>query len=319
MLRLGLYSRQQMMALVKETGIAFDYKESGILHIFDNEKEFDHAKEQNEFQAKFGGQERVLSREETLSMEPTLANTSRHIIGGIHAFLDSSGDARLFCHELAKYATQHYRVKFAYGVNVKKFKTEGDSISAVVTDKGDFVADRYVLAAGSYSSIYLRGIGIDVPIYPMKGYSITIKANEQCPAISLTDGTHKIVYSRLGDRLRVAGTAEFAGYNQKINPKRIAPIVKAAKELFPIADWEQEIENWACLRPSTPDGPPILGYTPYSNLLLNTGHGTLGWTQAAGSATIVADLLEKKNPAIMLNGLTLERYVSPKKSYKGNA
>ncbi|NBX03440.1 MAG: D-amino acid dehydrogenase [Alphaproteobacteria bacterium] len=311
MLRLGLYSRERMMALAKETGIAFDYKETGILHIFDSEKEFDHAKEQNEFQAKFGGQERVLSREETLKMEPALAGTNRYIIGGIHAFLDGCGDARLFCQELAKYARERYGVKFVYGVNFSEFKTENDTISALSTDKGDLIADGYVLAAGSYSSVYLRDIGIDVPIYPMKGYSITIEADAACPNISLTDGTHKIVYSRLGDRLRIAGTAEFAGYNQNINPKRITPIVRAAKELFPHADWAQDISTWACLRPSTPDGPPILGRTPYSNLFLNTGHGTLGWTQAAGSAAIVADIMEGKNPAILMHGLTIDRYIAP--------
>lgn len=142
----------------------------------------------------------------------------------------------------------------------------------------------------------------------MKGYSITIKAGESCPNISITDGTHKIVYSRLGDNIRVAGTAEFAGYNHDINENRITPIVNAAKNLLPKADWNSEISKWACLRPSTPDGPPIIGRTPYVNLFLNTGHGTLGWTQAAGSSVLLADIIEKKTPDILLHGLTLNRY-----------
>ncbi len=143
----------------------------------------------------------------------------------------------------------------------------------------------------------------------MKGYSITIEANEFCPNISITDGTHKIVYSRLGNKLRVAGTAEFAGYNTSINEKRVTPIINAASTLIPKANWDQEISKWACLRPSTPDGPPIIGSTPYRNLFLNTGHGTLGWTQAAGSAKLLADIMERKPPEILLHGLSLGRYI----------
>jgi D-amino-acid dehydrogenase len=175
--------------------------------------------------------------------------------------------------------------------------------------QGTLQADGFVMALGSYSAPMLKQVGIQVPIYPMKGYSITIDANEFCPHTSLTDGTHKIVYSRLGSRLRVAGTAEFAGYDHSINEKRITPIVNAAKALFPRADWNQEIRKWGCIRPQTPDGPPILGRTPFANLFLNTGHGTLGWTQAAGSAAIVADIMEGRKPGIMMQGLTLERYL----------
>ena len=203
-------------------------------------------------------------------------------------------------------------MKFAHGVEIYDIKQELSSIRAVSTNKGELVADAYVVATGSYASVHLRQIGIDVPIYPMKGYSITVEANEFCPYISLTDVANKIVYSRLGNKLRVAGTAEFAGYNHSINPVRIAPIVKAASELFPGADWGN-VSPWACLRPSTPDGPPIIGRTRYKNLFLNTGHGTLGWTQAAGSAVIVSDLMEGKIPCIMLHGLTVDRYNSARK------
>ena len=308
LLRLGLYSRQKMLELVKETGIQFDYSERGILHIFSHEEEFDGAKRQIEFQSKFGGQERVLNREQCLALEPALAHSPRNIVGGIHAHLDASGDARLFCIELAKLAAERYGVRFAHGVEIYDIKPELANIRAISTNKGELVADAYVVATGSYSAVHLRQIGIDVPIYPMKGYSITIEAGENSPNISLTDVANKIVYSKLGNRLRVAGTAEFAGYNHDINPVRIAPIVKAAQELFPAADWSKDIHPWACLRPSTPDGPPIIGKTRYNNLFLNTGHGTLGWTQAAGSAAIVSDVMEGKIPGIMLHGLTVDRY-----------
>ncbi|MDE3015974.1 MAG: D-amino acid dehydrogenase [Pseudomonadota bacterium] len=308
LLRLGLYSRRQMTRIREETGITFDYAAKGVLHIFSTEKDFDRAKRQLEFQAKFGCEERVLSRQEALALEPALSHTSRAIVGGIHSVLDESGDAWMFCTALAKVAAERHGVKFRYGVLVNRLRTDGNAISAVVTDQDDLTADAYVMALGSYSPLHLRPIKINLPIYPMKGYSITTEAGDACPQVSITDGTHKIVYSRLGSRLRVAGTAEFAGYSQRINDRRIAPILRAAKELFPKANWNAEIKSWACLRPSTPDGPPIIGATPYSNLFLNTGHGTLGWTQAAGSATLVSDLIDRTLPGISLSGLTMERY-----------
>lgn len=308
LLRLGLYSRKCLHIIKNNESLEFDYSDKGILHIYGTEAELEHGKRQVEFQTKFGGEEKILSRNEVFALEPTLDHSSQKIIGGIHANHDESGDAHSFCTQLAKIASTKFGVKFEYGVSINDIKKEGRKIVAVETDKGDMQADGYVMALGSYSSVYLQKIGIKVPIYPMKGYSITIKANEFCPNISLTDGTHKIVYSRLGDKLRVAGTAEFAGYDHSINEARITPIVRAASALLPKADWNQEIGKWACLRPSTPDGPPIIGGTPYNNLFLNTGHGTLGWTQAAGSATLLADIMENKIPEILLHGLTIGRY-----------
>lgn len=308
LLRLGLYSRECMGKLRSEESLQFDFSDKGILHIYSTQAGFEHGIRQAEFQAKFGGDEKTLTRDEVFALEPALANSSQNIIGGIHAHRDESGNAHSFCTQLADIAAKKFGVKFEYGVTVREIRKEGTQIACVVTDKGEMKADGYVMALGSYSSVYLRQVGINVPIYPMKGYSITIKSNEYCPDMSITDGTHKIVYSHLGDKLRVAGTAEFAGYDHSINEKRIAPIVRAAKALVPKADWSQEIGKWACLRPSTPDGPPIIGRTPYKNLFLNTGHGTLGWTQAAGSSMLVADIMENKPPAILLHGLTLGRY-----------
>jgi len=306
-LALGLYSKKKMNELRQSSGIAFDYNNRGILYIYGSKKDFDAAKRQNAFQAKFGGENREISREECLKLEPTLAHTSRHIVGGIHAFRDECGDAYLFCKVLAKVASERHGVKFHYGINIHQLRKAGNHIMAVSTDQGDISADGYVMALGSYSPIYLRPLGIDLPIYPMKGYSLTLPTNEFSPQGSVTDGKYKVVCTRLGDRMRVAGTAEFAGYDDRINEARIVPIVKAAKSLFPKAPWESELKKWACLRPSTPDGPPILGRTPYQNLFLNTGHGTLGWTQAAGSASIVADIIEGKMPDILMQGLTIER------------
>lgn len=308
-LRLGLYSRRKFEELRRDTGIEFGYGNKGILDIFGSDADFEHAKRQVEFQAKFGCEQRVLSEAECLTLEPALAATGRHIAGGIHSFMDETGDAYIYCNELAKLAAQRYGVKFEYGVIIKKLVAENNVIAGVTTDRGDISADAYVMAMGSYSPVYLRPLKIDLPVYPMKGYSITVDASEACPALSVADDKCKTVYTRLGNKLRVAGTAEFAGYDTGINPKRIAPMLKAARGLFPGVNWEGAMTSWGCLRPSTPDGPPILGPTPYPNLFLNTGHGTLGWTQAAGSATIVADIIERKIPDILLHGLTMERYL----------
>lgn len=303
-LRLGLYSKQKMAEIIAATGIDFDFYSKGILHVFTNPDEVEHAKKQYAFQESFGSKHRMLTREECLQIEPSLAYSQIDIAGGMHAFLDECGDSYSFCTQLAQHIQEKFGVKFEYSTHIKSLHTEGDRLVAVKTDKGDMQADLFVMAMGSYSALHLRHIGINVPVYPMKGYSITLPANEYCLNASIMDLTHKIALTRLGDRLRVSGTAELTGYNTKINEKRIRPIVAAAQKLFPKADWSQPIEKWACLRPATPGGAPIMGRTRYANLFVNTGHGTLGWTQAAGSAAIVADLMEGKPPEIILHGLT---------------
>lgn len=304
-LRLGLYSKRKFADLRADTQVDFQFGQKGILHIYSSQKEFDKDQQQNDFQAKFGCRRKVLTRDECYAQEPALAHSPRDIVGGLLADMDETGDTLIYCQKLAAHIASRYGVVFHYGVTIGDIQTQGQSITAVTTDRGDFTADAYVMALSAYSPLYLRKLGIDVPIYPMKGYSITIEANEFCPLSSITDSHYKIVYTRLGNRLRVAGTAEFAGYDSSTNERRIAPIVRITKAMFPKANWEQTIGKWACLRPSTPDGSPFLGKTPLANLYLNTGHGTLGWTQAAGSAAIVADVIENKPPEIMLHGLTL--------------
>lgn len=309
MLRLGFYSKEKLAELRADTNIDFDFWAKGVVHVFGDNKSFDHAKHHAEFQEKFGCKERVLTTEEVFELEPALRHTKRKIIGGMHAFLDESGDAHKFCNALSAHITERFGVKFVYNVNIESLRMENGRIAAVKTSEGEMSADGYVVAMGSYSPLLLGPIGINLPIYPMKGYSITLEANEYTPSTSITDGTFKIVYSRLGNRLRVAGTAEFAGHNQDINEKRIKPIIKAASGLLPKENWSGEISRWACIRPSTPDGPPIIGKTAITNLFLNTGHGTLGWTQATGSAVLLADIIENKTPAIFTAGLTMERYL----------
>ena len=311
MLRLGLYSREKLHQIVAETGIEFDYKKTGILHVFSEQKGFDHAKKQADYQEHFGGNEEVKTVDECYAIEPTLKHSHKQLIGGIYAPIDESGDIHTYTKELAKLCAQKFGVKFHYNVEITNFRKEGNAISALTTTEGDIAGDRFVVSLGSYSSFMLRKIGISMPIYPMKGYSITMPANEYAPKTSITDQEAKIVYSRLGDRLRIAGTAEFAGYNDAVRERRITPIVKAVRGLFPKALPEDEgiITKWACLRPSTPDGPPIIGKTPYENLYMHTGHGTLGWTQGPGTSYLFADIFEGKAPEIDISGMEIERYL----------
>lgn len=308
LLRLGLYSKLKMPSFMSAVGAQSDYSKKGILHIFSADAEWQAAIAQVEFQAKFGGDEKVISAKECLTLEPALADSLCPLVGGIHAYLDENGDPFLFTNALIERCASERGVTFHFNTSIESLEACEGHITHVKTSAGDMEADVYVLATGPYSPSFLKPLGIRVPIYPMKGYSITLPANDHSPMQSITDGSVKIVYTRLGQRMRVAGTAELAGYNTDINEKRITPIIREAKKMFPKALWDEPIERWACLRASTPDGPPILGRTPYPNLFLNTGHGTLGWTQAAGSAHIVADLIDGHMPEIMLGGLTLERY-----------
>lgn len=305
MLRLGLYSKQKMAEIREQAHIEFDFSDKGILHVFQTEGSLQEAIKQADFQAKFGCKEIVLTKEEVLAMEPVLTHSNATIVGGMYAPLDESGDAQKFCNTLTDYLINKTNAHFHFGVEIEQLHSNNGAITAVETNVGTHKADAYIVALGSYSPLLLSPLGIKLPIYPMKGYSITIKADAHCPNISITDGQAKIVFSRLGSRLRVAGTAEFAGYNTELCAERLQPILRAARTLFPEADWENRLMEWACLRPSTPNGPPFLGPTPLRNLYLNTGHGTLGWTQAAGSAYIVADMLEGHAPEILLDGLLI--------------
>jgi len=308
LLRLGLYSKKKLEQLRSYSGIKFDNRREGILHIFSKQKDFDHAGEQARFQEKLGCRADIVNTQKCIQLEPMLEHAGKPIVGGIFQPLDESGDAFIFTQELAKLSAKEHKAVFHYNTTIHSIDQEGGKITSVTTDKGVFKADAYIVSLGSYSPIYLKPLGIHVPIYPMKGYSITFPTNHYTPQMSLTDGEHKIVYSRLGDRLRVAGTAEFAGHNTDIRPERIAPIVRAVKELLPKCEYDAPLSEWACLRPSTPDGPPVIGKTKYPNLYMNTGHGTLGWTQAAGSAALITDVIEGHNTEISLDGLTLDRY-----------
>ena len=313
MLRLGLYSKKKMAELIAETHVEFHHLTKGILHVYSDQKSFDHARKQADFQHTLGCEENVLTREQSFALEPTLAHTTMEVVGGIHAPIDESGDIFLFTKNLASYCRDKLGVQFRFNQAIRRIHKADGAISHIELaseqgTKGEFISgfDSYVMAMGSHSAVYLRQIGMHVPVYPMKGYSISFAASEFCPTVSVTDDAAKQVYSLLGNTMRVAGTAEFAAYNDSVRKARIDPLVKGMQKLFPKAPMEN-LTEWACLRPSTPDGPPIVGKTPLKNLFINTGHGTLGWTQSAGTARMLGDIMDGQPTEIPLSGLDIDR------------
>ena len=304
MLRLALYSRERLHDILQATHVHCDHGRTGILHIFSSEGALEKAMEQVRFQAQFGCVEHRLSWEECIQKEPALAHADKHFAGGIYAPDDESGDICTFTQNLANYCAEHLGVVFRYNSTVQQLVCKGQSVSHIVTSTGDVQGDVYVNCLGAYSALLMRPLGVYLPIYPMKGYSMTFSAWEDAPITSITDDEEKIVISRLGNRIRAAGTAEFAGYNTALDQKRLHLLEQVVAALFPHVQPQVE-SRWACIRPQTPDGPPIIGATPLKNLYLNTGHGTLGWTQSAGTATLVADIMEGNTPALPLTGLTL--------------
>lgn len=297
-LRLALYSRALLKELRPALGLEYDQRQQGILHLYTDAAEFEHAIPQAALMQDYGCDRQVRSAEECLAIEPALRQSTVPVVGGTYTADDESGDARKFAQALARRATAH-GVAFRLSATVQQLLVQGGRVSGVSLASGEVLtADAYVLALGSYTPLLLKPLGIGLPVYPAKGYSVTIPvaADSLAPSVSLTDDGHKIVFSRLGERLRVAGTAEFTGYDTSINQARCEAIVRRTFALFPRAGRRDQIEYWAGLRPATPGNVPLIGATRYGNLYVNTGHGTLGWTMACGSGRLLADLVGGKPP-----------------------
>lgn len=311
MVRLSEYSRDCLKALRAETGITYDERTKGTLQMFRTQKQLDHAGTDMAILDDFGVPYELLDRDGCIGAEPALRHVREKIAGGLRLVNDETGDCHMFTQKLAKMA-KDLGVEFKHEVSIQQIKTKGDRIDGVMTDQGMMTADSYVVALGSYSPLMLKPLGIKIPVYPVKGYSITLPVidDSSAPQSTMMDETHKVAVTRLGDRIRVAGTAELSGYNLDLNPKRRGTVEFVVRDLFPKGGDFSQIEFWCGLRPMTPDGTPVLGPTSYKNLHLNTGHGTLGWTQACGSGRVMADLITGKKPEIDMDGLTVQRYQS---------
>ncbi len=302
-LRLALFSRECLLALRAETGILYDQLARGILEIYEDEAEFVAAQKSAARVSALGYPREVKTAAQCAAIEPALAGSAARLRGGVYTPQDESGDAHRFTQSLATLAAAR-GVSFRYNQRVEGILAEGGTVrGARVRDAEGRVetvqGDAYVVALGSYSPLLLRPIGVGLPVYPTKGYSATIPISDPAaaPTVSLTDMSHKIVFSRLGNRLRVAGTAELNGYDQALNPVRCDALSRRAFALFPGVGERDRVEYWTGLRPATPSNVPNIGRSAYRNLYLNTGHGTLGWTLACGSAQTLADIVAGRSPA----------------------
>lgn len=296
------YSRRTLQEMRRDLGIAYDHQERGILNFYRSGAEFEQSQKLAEIMRDYGVDRRIVSADEVTTIEPALAPSRHAIVGGDYTPEDESGDAFLFTQELARRAAAA-GVEFRYGTQLSRFIGVGGRVEAaeLIDANGEYEllrADAYVAALGSHTPAYVTPLGVRCPVYPAKGYSATfdIVDADAAPFVSLTDSEHKVVYTRLGSRLRMAGTAELGGYSRALNTARCEQMSRLARELFPSALDFDNVRYWSGLRPATPSNVPLIGRTRISNLYLNTGHGTLGWTMGVGSGKALADLISGHRP-----------------------
>ncbi len=309
MMRLAEYSRDSLKALRAETGIRYDERMQGTLQLFRTQAQLDGTAADIAILRRYGVGYELLDRDGCIRHEPALANVATKFVGGLLLPGDETGDCFKFTQNLAALAVQQ-GVQFRYGTPIKKLLHAGRRIDGVLTDAGTLKADAYLVALGSYSPLLLKNVGIRIPVYPVKGYSITVPITEAAgaPESTVMDESHKVAVTRLGDRIRVGGTAELAGYTLRLHDARRRTLEHVVTDLFPRGGDVKRAEFWCGLRPMTPDGTPVVGSTRLPNLFLATGHGTLGWTMAAGTGRVMADVIAGRTPGIDLDGLTVERY-----------
>lgn len=309
MVPIAEYSRDCLKALRAETGIAYDDRAQGTLQLFRTQKQLDGIGGDVAVLKQYGVPFEVLDREGFCKVEPALKHTQHKFVGALRLPNDETGDCFKFTNRLAEMAAA-LGVQFRWNTRIEALQVGGGTITGVHTDAGLLRADRVVLALGSYSPKLLQPVGVRVPVYPVKGYSITVPITDPAgaPESTVMDETHKVAVTRLGDRIRVGGTAELAGYSLNLREPRRATLNHVVTDLFPHGGDVAKAEFWCGLRPMTPDGTPIVGTSPVKHLLLATGHGTLGWTMSAGTGRVIADLVSGRQPEIDIAGLNVSRY-----------
>jgi D-amino-acid dehydrogenase len=309
MVRLAEYSRDCLRALRAATGIAYDERMQGTLQLFRTQKQFDSTAGDIAVLRQSGVAFELLDRDGCIRHEPALARVREKFVGGLLLPGDETGDCFKFTQRLAELAEER-GVAFRFGTTIHALARTAERIFGVATDGGTLSADAYVVALGSHSPLVLEPIGVRIPVYPVKGYSITlpIRDREGAPESTVMDETHKVAVTRLGDRIRVGGTAELAGYTLRLHAARMATLSHVVDDLFPGGGDLARAEFWCGLRPMTPDGTPVVGPTPITNLFLATGHGTLGWTMAAGTGRLLTDWIAGRPTEIDVEGLTIDRY-----------
>lgn len=309
MLPIAEYSRDLLRRLRTELGLAYDERSLGTLQLFRTEKMLAGTARDVEILERFGVAYELLDRDGCVRVEPALARVREKFVGGLRLPGDETGDCHLFTQRLEA-ACRQAGVRFRFGTTVRALDFAGDRIDAAATDAGPVVADAFVVALGAHAPLLLRRVDIALPVYPVKGYSITVPITDPAgaPESTVMDETHKVAITRLGSRIRVGGTAELVGYNTALREGRRATLEHVVNDLYPDGGDVKKASFWCGLRPMTPDGPPVIGPTRHRNLWLSAGHGTLGWTMACGSGRVLADLIAGRKPEIEVRDLALDRY-----------
>lgn len=312
MMRLAEYSRDKIKELRADIGIQYEGRQGGTLQLFRSQAQLDAMSKDIAVLKECGVDYNVLDPDGCARVEPALAKVKHKLTGGLQLPNDETGDCNLFTDDLAKKAAEN-GVKFLFGQQISGFLHDGKKITGVKVGKDVHTADHYVVALGSYSRDLVQELGIDIPVYPVKGYSLTVPItnSDGAPTSTILDETYKVAITRFDDRIRVGGMAELSGYNLELNPRRRETLEMVVGDLYPEGGDIPAATFWTGLRPMTPDGTPIIGGTRFSNLSLNTGHGTLGWTMSAGSGKVLADLITGTKPEISVDGLSVQRYAKP--------
>jgi len=309
MMRLAEYSRDCLVRLRHDSGVNYEHRELGTLQLFRTQKQLDAAAQDIAVLERCGVPYRLLDRAGCIDAEPGLAASAERIAGGLQLPGDETGDCHLFTTRLAEQCRAS-GVQFRFNCGVQGLLSDGRRVTGVRLADEVLRADSYVLALGSYSPQLLRPLGIDLPVYPVKGYSLTLPVvdSNRAPVSTIMDETYKVAVTRFADRIRVGGMAELAGFDMRLRDPRRATLEMVVGDLFPGAGDASQASFWTGLRPMTPDGTPVIGSSCLHNLHLNTGHGTLGWTMACGSGQLLADLISGRKPAIRTEGLGIDRY-----------
>lgn len=309
MVPIAEYSRDCMVELRRATGISYDDRAQGTLQLFRDQYQLDGISKDVDVLRQFNVPYEILDRQGCIAAEPGLAHATTPFVGGLRLPRDETGDCNIFTQKLSDMA-RAAGVRFSMGTNIRGIDVEAGRVIGVTTDQGRKSADKYIVACGSYSTALLRPVGISIPVFPVKGYSITIPITnpDAAPVSTVMDETYKTAITRLGDRIRVGGTAELAGFDLALRPERRKALEHSVGQMFPAGGDIKAASFWCGLRPMTPDGPPIIGKTKIDGLYLNTGHGTLGWTMACGSGKLLTDLIAGRPGDIKASDLSIERY-----------
>jgi D-amino-acid dehydrogenase len=308
LLRIAFYSRSLMHELIRTTPLDFDYVQNGKLVVHTEAHSFDSAKRLLDYQRSLGAEQVALDAPRTVELEPALGAMGKPIVGSIYTPSEDAGDCFKFCNELKRLMTSGPNpVAYRFGVEIRRLLPLKDRLIGVETSHGVFEGERYILALGTSAPAVARPLGIRIPVYPLKGYSLSlpVKDNAGAPRISVTDFKRKVVYARLGDELRVAGMADISGKRPDIDVERVDQLVTEVKNAFPRATDFRKLGPWCGMRPATPKGTPVIGPTPHANLWLDVGHGALGFTLALATGRILADLVGGRAPHVPLDGLAL--------------